>query len=98
MWPEAESKPKRGITAQEHDLIVNNEHNVEKKAFYELLWETGASQSDAANLKVENIDWKARTLSYQRIKTGEWCHLKIGDRLETLLRQLPKTGPLLPIS
>jgi integrase len=33
---------------------------------------------------------------YQRQKTGEWAYLKIGSRLEALLRQLPAQGPLFP--
>ena len=38
----------------------------------ELLWETGASQSDAVKLHVENVDWESNALYYQRQKTGEW--------------------------
>jgi hypothetical protein len=36
--------------------------------YYQLLWEIGSSQSDAAKLTAENIDWKQRTLIYQRQK------------------------------
>jgi len=64
--------------------------------YYQLLWEIGASQSDAAGLRAENIDWSTRLLSYQRQKTGEWAYLKIGPRLESLLRQRPAAGLLFP--
>src|SRR5256885_1022457 len=50
----------------------------------------------AAALRPENIDWPNRLLSYQRQKTGEWAYLKIGPRLESLLRQLPAQGLFFP--
>jgi integrase len=96
LWPRLHTKPKRGITAQEHARIIASEQNPERKLYYELLWEIGASQSDAASLKTENIQWETRLLSYQRQKTGEWAYLKIGSRLETLLRKLPSEGLLFP--
>lgn len=96
IWPEVETKPKRGITAEEHQRILAAEKNPERRQYYELLWETGASQTDAAWLRVENIDWENRLLSYQRQKTGEWAYLKIGTRLEALLRKFPSQGSLFP--
>jgi integrase len=60
------------------------------------LWEIGAAQTDGSNLTVANIDWNHRLLSYQRQKTGEFCVLEIGARLELLLNQLPSEGPLFP--
>jgi len=95
-WPKGKSKDKRGITWEEHQKIIFIEGNSERKLFYELLWEIGAAQSDTANLAAENIDWRDRTLRYQRQKTGEWAHLMIGQRLEALLNVLPKAGPLFP--
>jgi integrase len=96
VWPPLRPKPKRGITQAEHDLILASEKNPERHAFYELLWEVGAAQSDGANLHAENIDWENRVLRYRRMKTGEWSCLVIGARLETLLKSLPSTGPLFP--
>ena len=72
------------------------EHNEERRHYYELLWETGAAQTDAALLTGENVDWRQGALRYQRSKTGEWACLQIGPRLETLLRKLPSSGPLFP--
>jgi len=94
MWPQVKSKPKRAITEEEHNRILEAEKSKERRIYYEVLWETGAAQSDGAELKAENIDWKNQTLSFQRKKTGEWCHLTIGPRLNLLLRQLPNQGPL----
>jgi integrase len=96
LWPDTPRKPKRAITEEEHQRILQSERNPERKAFYELLWQIGASQSDAASVTAENINWSTRTLSYQRKKTGEWCYLEIGSALEILLSRLPKSGPLFP--
>ena len=64
LWPKLTFKPKRGITAKEHAAVLSSEHNPERNLFYQLLWEIGASQSDAAALTADNIDWPTRTLSY----------------------------------
>jgi len=94
LWPKAEKRPKRAITWEEHQKIVQNENNTERKLYYELLWEIGASQTDGANLKAANIEWDKRLLSFRRQKTGELCVLEIGPRLEALLKSLPSKGPL----
>ena len=96
LWPSVQSKPKRSITREEHLRILAAERNPERHAYYALLWEIGASQTDAALLTAENIDWEARTLSYRRKKTGSWAFLTIGPRLESLLRTLPASGTLFP--
>jgi integrase len=96
LWPTVKTKPKRSITVEEHHLIVGAEKKPERQRYYQLLWETGASQSDAACLQADNIDWEGTLLSYQRQKTGEWAYLRIGPRLEALLRQLPSKGLLFP--
>ncbi len=70
--------------------------NEERRLYYELLWEIGASQTDTSLLSSENVDWEHMTLSYQRKKTGQWAYLRIGKRLEELLNLLPKHGPLFP--
>ncbi len=65
---------------------------MERRLYYEFLWETGVAQSDAAQFCAEQIDWPRRILAYQRQKTGSWAHLQIGRPLEELLRQLPANG------
>ncbi|HSY10038.1 MAG TPA: hypothetical protein VK840_03905, partial [Candidatus Dormibacteraeota bacterium] len=66
LWPKPQFKPKRAITAKEHQLILAAEKNPERNLYYQLLWEIGASQSDAASLTAENIDWPTRALTYFR--------------------------------
>ena len=96
LWPATNPASKRATTWEEHQRIIQAEKNTERQFFYEILWETGASQTDGASLDAANIDWENRTLSYQRGKTGSWCYLRIGKRLEGFLRQLPDSGPLFP--
>ncbi len=96
LWPKIIVKPKRAITWEEHQRIVSTEGNTERRLYYELLWETGASQSDGVNLTHENVDWAARRLSYRRQKTGQLACLSIGAHLEQILRQLPSNGRLFP--
>jgi integrase len=96
LWPKPQPKARRGITLAEHQRILEAEQNAERNLYYQLLWEIGASQSDAANLTAENIDWPTRTLSYFRMKTGEHAQMTISNRLETILNQLQTKGPLFP--
>ncbi len=49
-WTKPVFKSKRAITAAEHAAIITRELNPERRDFYELLWHTGAAQSDAACL------------------------------------------------
>jgi integrase len=96
LWPKPQTKPKRAITLAEHERILAAETNSEKKLFYQMLWEIGAAQSDAAALSADNIDWDSNCLSYLRLKTGELAQLAIGKSLSALLQQLPTSGPLFP--
>jgi len=95
-WDKPSKNPKRGITFDEHTKIIAAEKNEERKHYYEMLWLIGAAQTDCSLLSDKNIDWKNRTIAYQRKKTGEWCHLQIGAELKTLLDKLPKQGFLFP--
>lgn len=96
LWPKLRFKSKKGITLAEHQRIRSAEKNPERNLFYQLLWEIGASQSDAAMLAAENIDWTTNTLTYFRMKTGEQAQLSISKSLSAVLTQLPATGPLFP--
>jgi integrase len=98
-WPKIQSQSKRAITPEEHTAVIASEKNRERRAYYELLYETGASQTDAANLTAEDVDWKNGILVYQRKKLGplsEPCRLTIGPKLRTLLLSLPSSGDLFP--
>ena len=96
LWPKPDVKSKRAVTLAEHRCILAAEKNPERNLFYQLLWEVGASQSDAAALTAENVDSAQNTLTYFRMKTGERAQLSIGKNLAAILAQLPTAGPLFP--
>ena len=99
VWPKIRSKHRRAVTAEEHAKIIASEKNPEKRAYYEFLYETGAAQSDAAELTAENIDWQNGLLVYHRKKLGpdsEPVRLNIGAKLRELLESLPQSGDLFP--
>jgi hypothetical protein len=96
LWPKPQFKSKRGITLAEHQRILGAERNAERSLYYQLLWEIGSSQSDAAALTAENIDWPTRSLTYFRMKTGERAQMAISERMLAIFEQLPTIGPLFP--
>jgi site-specific recombinase XerD len=102
-WPKPMFKSKRAITATEHAAIVEREQNAERRYFYELLWHTGASQTDAACLLAKDVDWINRTISYSRRKlksreanTVKPALIRFGKDVETILKRRPTEGPLFP--
>jgi integrase len=95
-WPEVEFGEKRAITADEHQQIIARETNPERRAFYELCWHLGGSQSDIGSLCAEDIDWTERTLAYRRQKTDSPALIHLGDAVVRILQTLPKIGPLFP--
>ena len=95
-WPVIKFKEKRGITWEEHQAIVTREQNPERKAFYQLAWHLGASQSDIAFLEAENIDWESNVISFARKKTGSIALMRFDEETAELLRSLPSRGPLFP--
>ncbi|HEY3854413.1 MAG TPA: hypothetical protein VGO67_08485 [Verrucomicrobiae bacterium] len=99
-WPAVRFGDKRAITWEEHCKIIEREKNPERKAFYQLAWFLGASQSDLAHLQAEDVDWQARIICFVRMKT-RWRGLqppqiRFGREVETIISTLPKTGPLFP--
>jgi integrase len=95
-WPAVRYGVKRAITPKEHAAIVERETNPERKAFYQLAWHLGASQSDLAALRGEDIDWENRVIGYARRKTGSVAQVHFGAEVATILQTLPKEGPLFP--
>jgi len=95
-WPVIKFKEKRGITWEEHQAIVTRELNPERKAFYQLAWHLGASQSDIAFLEAGNIDWESNVISFARKKTGSIALMRFDEETAELLRSLPSRGPLFP--
>ena len=98
-WPKIRSASMRAITPEEHAAIVASEKNEERRAYYELLYETGAAQTDAANLTIGNVDWRTGVLTYRRQKLGgdsEPARLTIGRKLREILISRPELGELFP--
>ncbi|MDB6025668.1 MAG: Integrase family protein [Verrucomicrobiales bacterium] len=99
-WPKIVYKDKRGIKIEEHLSIIEREPNQERRNFYSVLWYTGWSQSDVANMCAEAIHWKDKTMSVERMKLkGKGLTppiVSIGPEFEKLLRLLPQSGPLFP--
>jgi integrase len=95
-WPAVRHKEKRAITAAEHQLIIEREYNPEIRAYYQMLWHLGGAQTDVAELTAEDIDWKDRTVSYRRHKTGVPVVISFGTEAARVLELLPKFGPLFP--
>ena len=101
-WPKPVFKTKRAITAEEHAAIVLREQNTERRDFYELLWHTGAAQSDGACLLAEDINWETHTICFTRKKLkSRGTNLKptlfrFSAEIEALLKRRPASGPLFP--
>ena len=113
-WPRPVFKSKRAITAEEHAAIVGRElsaerrnkgsrnsdqpHYDERRDFYELLWHTGASQSDAACLMAEDVDWNNRTIAYSRMKLKSRgtavkpALIRFGEDVAAILKRRPAAG------
>ena len=95
-WPAIHHKVKRGITAEEHQKIIQRETDPAKRAFYQLLWHLGGAQPDIASLTAEDVDWQRRTIACQRCKPGVISLISYSDEVAEILRPLPATGRLFP--
>ena len=62
-WPRMQKKIRRAITESEHKAMLAAVGDDEWRLYLQLLWFTGASQTDGANLTAKNLDWKNRVLS-----------------------------------
>jgi integrase len=100
-WPKFKKTHFTAITAEEHARIVAREGNPERRHFYELLWETGGSQSDIAALSWNEIDLGEGVIRFRRKKLssrgGGDSLLRIGPRIRAILDQLPQEGDLFPV-
>jgi len=95
-WPAVKFKDKRAITLEEHQKIIEAEHNPERKVFYQLCWHLGASQGDLASLTGEDVDWQNGTVSFVRKKTGVPVLVHLGGEALNLFKDLPSEGVLFP--
>ena len=65
---------------KEHQAIVARELNPERKAFYQLAWHFGASQSDLCmSGSGERVDWENHIISCARKKTGTVAIMRFDD-------------------
>jgi integrase len=95
-WLPVTHKEKRAITAEEHQKIIQRELNPATRAYYELLWHLGGAQTDIATLTAEDIDWRDRTISYRRHKSGVMSLISFGNDVAAILKTLPTKGELFP--
>lgn len=95
-WPVLPKKRWPAIKWEEHQAIVSREQNPERKAFYQLAWHLGASQSDIAFLQAENIDWESKVISFARKKTGSIALMRFDEDTAEIFRSLPSEGSLFP--
>lgn len=99
-WPKVVHRKGKAIQAKEHQRIVEREQNEERRAFYELLWHLGGSQTDVAFLSAEDVDWKNRTITYNRKKLqhrgADPATIRFGNEVALILRRLPQKGALFP--
>lgn len=95
-WPDIVFGEKRAITLEEHQKIIAIEQNRERRAFYEFCWHLGASQSDVAALRAEDVDWKEKALTYARQKTSVPAIIHLGREALEILKDLPCQGLLFP--
>jgi site-specific recombinase XerD len=99
-WPKVVHRKGNAIKGDEHRRIVEREQNPERRAFYELLWHMGGSQSDVACLYAKDVDWQTRTITYSRKKLlsrgVDPASIRFGDEVAQILKQLPQHGPLFP--
>jgi integrase len=100
LWPKIRYGSRRGITLEEHRKIVAAEHHPVYRLYYEMLWETGGSQTDIASLHRNQVDVRQGVIMYQRKKLEgknvAGVTLVIGPRLQKVLDQLPQEGWLFP--
>ena len=96
-------RPAGNHGAEEHAAIVAREQNTERRDFYELLWHTGAAQSDGACLLAEDINWEDRTICFTRKKLKgrigpgiKPTLFRFSGETEALLKRRPRSGPLFP--
>jgi integrase len=99
-WPQIRKKKFTAISEEEHERIIAREGNQERKLYYQMLWETGGSQSDIASLSWDQINLQEGVILFCRRKLlgkeGGDSLLRIGPRISAILAQLPQKGDLFP--
>jgi integrase len=83
MWPKPAKSERRAITEEEHRRLGSNLGTTRWKTFLEILWETGAAQSDAANFRIEEL--AGGVVTYNRMKTGVRAAQELSPELQKML-------------
>jgi len=96
LFPKIKHKDQRGITWEEHSLIIDREGNPERRDYYDPCWYLGGSQSDIASLDAKDIDYQRRAFAYDRKKTTTLGGMRIGPKAWEVIERRPRTGPLFP--
>jgi len=84
LWPKLPKRPVRAITEKEHRRLRSNLSTFRWKTFLDILWETGAAQSDAANFRIEQLS--GGVITYQRCKTGVRAAQAVSPELQLALQ------------
>tara|TARA_R100001463_G_scaffold88792_1_gene143594 strand:- start:3235 stop:4062 length:828 start_codon:yes stop_codon:yes gene_type:complete len=83
LWPKIIKSERRAITENEHRRLGSNLRTTRWRAFLEILWETGAAQTDAANFRIEEL--QEGIVTYKRCKTGVRAAQELSPNLQKLL-------------
>ena len=99
-WPPIRTKRMKALTQDQHEKLVETEVDPEFRDYLEMLWHTGASQTDVARLHRRNVDAEKRVLAYSRKKLEHLSQghaaIAIGSGLSELLGRRPQEGLLFP--
>jgi site-specific recombinase XerD len=96
IWPTPEHDEKRAITLEEHRVLIDHIEREEWKDYLEVLWWTGGSQADIAEITRARVNFFAKTIAFQRKKMqrkkkqnsqGGMTHLRMGNVLFEILER-----------
>jgi len=100
-WPKVKTRPRRGITSEQHRRVMAQESGLERRQYYQMLWFSGGAQTDVAHFHSDCIDKTTQTICYQRKKMRSrnrgHSRIPIGKEIQALLSQLPREGWFFPI-
>ncbi len=83
LWPKLPKRPVRAVTESEHRRLRSNLRTTRWKCYLDILWETGAAQSDAASFRIEEL--ASGVITYHRCKTGVRAAQAISPELQRVL-------------
>ena len=75
------------LTEEEINLMIAGESNFKYKAIIKLLYNTGMRISELVNLKLQDVDLIARTVTIRKAKSGEGRVVSIGKETTLMLKE-----------